>query len=444
MKAVVTRLTDEYVEAGGWQRLRGDRARWAAILFASRPGSDGRLPRWALRQLPGPPHEWPPRKASRENEHEAMEDVRAQRWRAVPLEFRMMLLDADRTLLFGNSDLVPQFDLEPAKVDGKTVGWLGVLPGPTINEGADIRFLESQRKTFLVIATLMVLLAAALALPLAGALTRRLREITHAARALANGRYDTRVAVSSQDELGQLARDMNELAKALARTEQSRRQWVADISHELRTPLSVLRGELEALQDGVRPLDAKAIDSLYADALRLGRLVDDLYDLTMSDLGALSYRKAAIEPLAVLEDDLAAMAGEFAEKHIAVRAHVGSDGEWRVNGDADRLSQLFRNVLTNTLRYTDAGGRLEIRTSRHDGRLLIEFHDTAPGVSPDELAKLFERFHRVESSRSRAHGGAGLGLAICRSIIEAHDGTITASPSTLGGIAIRIELPLLP
>ncbi len=442
--AVITRLTDEYVEAGGWQRLGGDRARWAAILFASRPGREGRLPHWARRQLPGLSRDWPPPRAHRDGGNEGAENARMRRPRIVPLEFRMMLLDTDRSLLFGNPNLVPRLDLEPITVDGKTVGWLGILPGPALNEVADIRFFESQRKTFLLIAALMVLLAAALSLPLAGAMMRRLREITNAARALANGHYDARAPVSSQDELGQLARDMNELAKALARTEQTRRQWVADISHELRTPLSVLRGELEALQDGVRTLDLKAIDSLYADTLRIGRLVDDLYDLARSDLGALRYRKAAVDPIAVLKSDLAAMADEFAEQQIEVRVDAGSDRKWRVNGDAGRLSQLFRNVLTNTLRYTDPAGQLEIRASRRDRHLLIEFLDTAPGVPEDEIAKLFERFHRVESSRSRAHGGAGLGLAICRSIVEAHDGTITASPSMLGGIAIRIELPLLP
>ena len=355
-----------------------------------------------------------------------------------------MLLDADRRLLFGEAARLADAELKPIMAAGATVGWLAVLPGPAIDELADIRFVARQRQTFVVIAAAMVLLAAALALPLAGAMTRRVREITGAARALASGQFDTRVAVTSGDELGQLARDVNELAKALARTEQGRRQWVADISHELRTPLAVLRGELEALQDGVRPLTMAAIDSLHADTLRLHRLVDDLNDLAMSDLGALSYRKTAVEPLAILREDLAALAGEFADRQIDVTLEPAPGPSLRINGDSGRLSQLFRNLLTNTLRYTDVGGRLVIRAGRSGYRLQLVFSDTAPGVPADDLPQLFERFHRVDASRNRASGGAGLGLAICRSIVEAHDGSITATASALGGLSILIDLPLLP
>lgn len=355
-----------------------------------------------------------------------------------------MLLDADRNLLFGDAARLAAAELHPIAAGDATVGWLAVLPGPAIDELADLRFVDRQRQTFVAIAAAMVLLAAALALPLAGAMTRRVREITGAARALASGQFDTRVAVTSGDELGQLGRDVNELAKALARTEQGRRQWVADISHELRTPLAVLRGELEALQDGVRPLTMAAIDSLHADALRLHRLVDDLNDLAMSDLGALSYRKTAVEPLAILREDLAALAGEFSDRRIDVALEPAAGPPLCINGDSGRLSQLFRNLLTNTLRYTDVGGRLVIRVTRSADRLQLAFSDTAPGVPAEDLPQLFDRFHRVEASRNRASGGAGLGLAICRSIVEAHDGSITAMASALGGLSIVIDLPLLP
>ena len=445
VKAVTTRLADEYAAAGGWQRLRGDRARWAQLLFSSRPGGADRSPRWVGRPLPGPPHQWPPHRGRAGAPEGQRGDSRhAGHARAAPLEFRLMLLDADRHLLFGEAARLADAELKPVIAAGATVGWLAVLPGPAIDELADIRFVARQRQTFVVIAAAMVLLAAALALPLAGAMTRRVREITGAARALASGHFDTRVAVTSGDELGQLARDVNELAKALARTEQGRRQWVADISHELRTPLAVLRGELEALQDGVRPLTMAAIDSLHADTLRLHRLVDDLNDLAMSDLGALSYRKTAVEPLAILREDLAALAGEFTDRQIDVTLEPTAGPSLRINGDSGRLSQLFRNLLTNTLRYTDVGGRLVIRVTRSGDQLQMAFSDTAPGVPADDLPRLFDRFHRVDASRNRASGGAGLGLAICRSIVEAHDGSITATASALGGLSVLIDLPLLP
>jgi two-component system sensor histidine kinase BaeS len=316
------------------------------------------------------------------------------------------------------------------------------LPGPALNELGEIQFLERQGKSFIIIATLMVLFSAALALPLAYTLVKPLKRITAASKSLALGRYEVRVPDHSNDELGQLARDFNELAKTLGQTEQNRRQWVADISHELRTPLSVLRGELEALQDGVRPLKRPAIDSLYADVMRLSRLVDDLYQLSMADLGALSYHKDSIDPVEILREDLSALEAEFRRREIEIVVNNRVADSVRLYGDCDRLSQLFRNLLNNSVRYTEQGGKLEIRIDRDDGYLILEFLDSAPGVPESELPRLFERFYRVERSRSRDLGGAGLGLALCRKIVEAHNGRIQAHLSPLGGLGIRIDLPL--
>jgi two-component system sensor histidine kinase BaeS len=329
-------------------------------------------------------------------------------------------------------------------VDGREVGYLGVLPGPALNQLADIRFVEDQKRAFLLIGAVMVLLAAAVAFFLAGAMTRRLREIARGARALAAGRYDTRVALHSSDELGQLALAFNDLGTALKQAEKSRQQWVVDISHELRTPLSTLRAELEALQDGVRVLDAGAVDTLHADVRRLERLVDDLYDLARSDLGALSYHKREVRPVAILEADLAALSGEFAQREIRVDREGLAGVGVRVHADPDRLSQLFRNLLTNTLRYTDSGGVLRVHARRAAQGLVIDFDDSAPGVPAGELEHLFDRFHRVERSRNRALGGAGLGLAICRNIAAAHGGTIDAQHSELGGLRVRLILPEAP
>ncbi|MCI0653989.1 MAG: ATP-binding protein, partial [Methylococcaceae bacterium] len=362
--------------------------------------------------------------------------------RYVPLSYRLMLLASDKSMIFGRKESVDRLSLNPIRVKGRTVGYVGVLPGPALNELGEIQFLERQGKSFVIIAVLMVLFSAGLALPLAHTLVRPLGRITAASKSLALGHYEVRVPVQSDDELGRLARDFNELARALGKTEQNRRQWVADISHELRTPLSVLRGELEALQDGVRPLERAAIDSLYADVMRLGRLVEDLYQLSMADLGALSYRKTAIDPVEILEDDLKALRNEFHRRDIKVTLTNRLDRIVALHADPDRLSQLFRNLLNNTLRYTDQGGKLKIRIDREGGNLVLEFQDSAPGVTEPELSRLFERFYRVEVSRSRNLGGAGLGLALCRSIVEAHNGRITARPSPFGGLGIRIDLPL--
>ena len=431
IQSMVERFGEHYRDDPEWTRLRGDRRLWMQILFADRPERGFRHKRWIPKPFRDSGTDWPPRPADSEPTR-----------RHVPLPFRVMLLAADKSLIFGRPEGLAHLALHRIAVDGESVGYLGVLPGPALNELGEIQFLERQGKSFVVIAILMVGFSAAIALPLAHTLVRPLGRITAASKSLAAGQYTVRVPVQSADELGRLARDFNELAQTLEKTEQNRRQWVADISHELRTPLSVLRGELEALQDGVRRLDRSAVDSLYADMMRLSRLVDDLYQLSMADLGALRYRKTRIDPVIVLRDDLSALGGEFQARNIVLTVTDRLENTVTVFADSDRLSQLFRNLLKNTLRYTDSGGTLEIVIERQAGNLVLQFLDSAPGVPEPELARLFERFYRVEGSRSRASGGAGLGLALCRNIVEAHAGRISAFPSPLAGLGIRVELPL--
>jgi two-component system sensor histidine kinase BaeS len=293
-----------------------------------------------------------------------------------------------------------------------------------------------------LIALATILVAGALAYPLSRRLSRPVAAFQTAARRLADGDFTARVPVSGDDELGRLGRDINALAESLERNEHARRRWVADISHELRTPLAVLRAEIEALQDGVRPLERAAVDSLHGDVLRLGRLVDDLYELSMTDLGALSYRKAEMDPAGLLEDDIDTLRGRFAAAGLELTLDNRLEGPARTLGDAHRLSQLFRNLLRNSLQYTDRGGALRVTLSRDGDRLLVDFRDTAPGVPPESLERLFERLYRVDSSRSRNTGGAGLGLAICRNIAEAHGGNLEARPAPEGGLWIRLTLPL--
>lgn len=354
----------------------------------------------------------------------------------------MMLLDEGRRLLIGRREDVDKLELTPIHALGRTVGFLGVLPGSLTDDKVELRFMERTTQVFLFIALMMLVLSAMVAAPLARRLVKPLRAVAVASRDLARGKYATRVEVASSDELGRLAEDFNELAVTLERNEQLRRQWVADISHELRTPLAVLRAELEALRDGVRPVTTDAVSSLHHEVLQLARLVNDLYELSMSDLGALSYRKTITDAAELLRDDLDGMAGEFSRKNISVEFDAPeAGGAPLVMADPERLSQLFRNLMTNSLRYTDAGGQLRVRVRREGLSLVLYFEDSAPAVPEGELARLFERFYRVEASRNRALGGAGLGLAICRNIAEAHDGRITAAASELGGLMLRIELP---
>lgn len=415
VERLVEQLAEIYADEGGWDGVRQNRMRWWRLLAEPR----GFEPH-AMGERPG---------------HRSGRGPRE-------MDTGLALLDADRSVLLGRGADPARLSLTPILVEGRTVGFVGRLPGPTLREVVDVRFVEAQRRSFLWIALLVGVLAVALAWPLANTLVRPLQRITQAARSLAAGRFATRVSVSGNDELSDLGRDFNAMAQTLERTETARRQWMADISHELRTPLTLLRAELEAMQDGVRPLSPEGIASLQADVTRLNRLVEDLYQLSMTDLGALSYQKRPVDPVGLLRDDVDALSGEFERHGLQIDVRDALTGTVTLQADPDRLAQLFRNLMHNSLRYTDAGGRLEIAVSRSAERLVIDFCDSAPGVPEDALAQLFERFYRVEASRNRAHGGAGLGLAICRNIVEAHDGRIEARPSPLGGVCIHIELPV--
>lgn len=241
-----------------------------------------------------------------------------------------------------------------------------------------------------------------------------------------------------------LAADFNLLARTLAHNEQCRRQWVADTSHELRTPLAVLRSEVEALLDGVREPTPERLRSLHGEIMALSKLVDDLFELSLYDLGNLKYRMEPLNPVGIPAEVVSGFRSRFEAKNIALKPLNQHIAKITVLGDAQRLRQLFGNLLENRLRYTDAGGACEIAVRQAETMAMPEVSDSAPAVPESACTQLFERFYRVDSSRSRRLGGAGLGLAICRNIVEAHGGGIRAQVSHLGGLSVRVELPLLP
>ncbi|WP_420853045.1 ATP-binding protein [Spiribacter vilamensis] len=291
-----------------------------------------------------------------------------------------------------------------------------------------------------MIAAVSVALAALLGLLLARGFLAPVRRVATATRILADGDLTTRVSELRRDELGQLARDFNRLAETLEHNERLRREVMSDLSHELRTPVSVLRGELEAIEDGVRPLTAETVAGLQESVATLGRLIDDLYELSLADAGALSYRMGMVELAGLLSDLAEHWQSRFDEAGLALELALPAD-PITVRGDRRRLEQLWTNLLQNNLRYTDPGGRARLRLEADDEGATVRLEDSAPVVPEPALERIFERLYRVEGSRSRASGGAGLGLAIGRSIVEAHGGSIEAYPSPLGGLGIRVWLP---
>lgn len=355
---------------------------------------------------------------------------------------RLTVLDGARALVVGNPEVGPEAMLRPVKVGERVVGWVGRTPLRRLTSAAEESFEAQQSRAAWGTAALALALAAAFALVLARAFLVPVKRIAEATHRLAGGNYGTRVPAHTEDELGRLAVDFNRLAETLERNETLRRRFMADVSHELRTPLAVLSVELEALEDGVRPLTREALASLRSEVSALGKLVDDLNQLALADVGALAYRKATLDLAPLVEQALDSYRERFAQQGLAVEASCERAAP--VFGDRDRLTQMLRNLLENSARYTERGGRVRVSVRPEGGQVTIDFDDSPPGVPAEALPHLFERFYRVESSRNRASGGAGLGLAISRSIALAHGGDIAASPSPLGGLRVSVHLPAAP
>jgi two-component system sensor histidine kinase BaeS len=430
---LVSRLEENYARNGNWDFLRRDPTIWQRLVTESMP-MEGEVP-------PGPPPGLPGGMAP-------LEDISPPGGSLPPpppppsFHGPYFLLDAGRKPLSGPSSFPPDAELKPIRNKGAVVGYLGLIARREMADIRQLTFVKEQRLVLLLVAVMLVFLTAGLSFPLARRLVRPIRALANATRRLAAGEYSSRVPETTNDELGRLARDFNALAITLEENERARRQWVADISHELRTPLAILRGEVEAIQDGIREPSPDSIRSLHGEVMRLNRLVDDLYQLSMADLGALTYRKENIDPADPLSDSLSFYREEFLRKKIAVEEDIPRLEPATVFGDKERLRQLFTNILDNSLKYTDEGGKLFVRLNCRDHNALVDIEDSAPGVPERDLERLFERLYRVEASRNREAGGAGLGLAICRSIVEAHAGSIVARPSKLGGVWIRVALPL--
>jgi len=439
MEALLPVLAATWQQQGGWHCFKDNPRQWPRLL---RPGGPSRISgTTADCERADDRERLPPPAAA----------TAASRPPAPPesdltgVNLRLALLDEQRGFIAGNPQIGTTVGddalLRPVQVDGRTVGWVALVPFQNVSTAAAQRFAEQQLWASWVIGGLTIALAAAVAMLLARRFIAPLTRIARGTHALAAGQYDTRIEAGSGDELGQLADDFNRLALALQRNEGLRRAFIADVSHELRTPLAVLRGELEALEDGVRAVTPESIRSLQAETAILGKLVDDLYELSLADVGALRYRMAALDVAELLREIVQPWHERYGQRGLALELAL-PDAPLGVIADEGRLGQLFGNLLENSLRYTDAGGRLRISATIADAVLLLRFDDSAPGVADAALAQLFDRFYRVESSRNRATGGAGLGLAISLKIAEAHGGSLHAAASPLGGLRVELRLPL--
>lgn len=238
-----------------------------------------------------------------------------------------------------------------------------------------------------------------------------------------------------------LAEAFNSLATSLRDLDSGHRQWVADTSHELRTPIAVLRAQVEAFQDGVHEITPRNLEVLHSEIMALSKLVDDLHWLAKYDVGQIRSQASALDINQTLQDVLESFEERRQAKEIALDNQVPNEEKLIIDGDSSRIRQVITNLVENSLRYTNKGGTIRISHSRSGKTLKLFFEDTEPGVPDELLPKLFDRFFRVESSRSRTMGGSGLGLAICLNNMQMLGGTIEASHSAMGGLKIELSLP---
>lgn len=422
MEAVLPRFQQAWAEQGHWGYLRGRADLWFNLVGVGPrrpPPSDGSVP-----QL-----------SASERELLATDLLGAGR--------RIGLLDAQRQHVVGFPLILAGSVEREIVVQGQTVGWLTIAPVQTFTDEAALRLQRGLLHASLATGAVALLLAALIAWWLSRSLLAPVRAVAQATHRLAAGEHDTRVPVQGQGEVAQLAQDFNALAQALARTQQQRRAYMADVSHELRTPLAVLRGGLEALEDGVHAPTPENLRALQAEVGQLTQLVNDLHELALADVGALRYHPTDIDLGPLLTRQLSALAQACQDKGLALEHQLTESGLW-VHADAARLQQLLHNLLGNTVRHTDRGGQVRLLLRADGTHALLQIDDSAPGVPADQLPLLFERFFRADASRNRASGGSGLGLAICRSIVLAHGGSIEAGPSPWGGVCMRVRLPLKP
>ena len=423
------RLSAAYGQHGDWQFLRDDPRQFGELVephptpdagLRDEPFGDERPPPPLSRDdRPPPNHRLPPHGPP-------------------GLMPRLSLFDAGGAIVVGNPLSSNEAATMPIELNGKLIGQLRLASLPQLSDATQLAFARTQANSALVAGTALLIGALLLAFALARWLLAPVRALTAGTRALADGDYAQRIAATRNDELGALARDFNHLAQSLESNRDARRKWGADIAHELRTPLSILRGEIQALQDGVRPLSRQALDSLHAECERLGSLIEDLYQLSLADAGALDYRFELLDLAEMVRDAIAPQRAAFADIGLSIEESLS---RILVRGDERRLAQLVDNLLANARRYTDAPGRVCVEVTHRDNEAQLIVEDTPPGVPDAALPLLFDRLYRVETSRARNAGGAGLGLAICRAIVQAHGGSIEAAHSKLGGLRIVVRLP---
>jgi signal transduction histidine kinase len=306
-----------------------------------------------------------------------------------------------------------------------------------------VDFRASFNEALMYAALAAMLVALALSLVFSRNVIAPVSAMSQATQRIADGRYDERVQVYGRDELAQLATRFNKMAERLDQVESMRRRLIGDVSHELRTPLTAIKGSMEGLMDGVLPATDETYQQIHAEADRLNRLVDDLQELSRVEARAYQLDIRSLDVSALIQTVTKRLAPHFESKQISLDLELASNLP-HILADEDRAVQILTNLTGNALQYTPESGRIIISAKRFNSEVQISINDTGIGIPPEHLSNIFDRFYRVDKSRSRqSGGGSGIGLTIARSLIEAHGGRIWVESAGQGeGSTFTFTLPI--
>jgi signal transduction histidine kinase len=316
---------------------------------------------------------------------------------------------------------------------------------------AELVFLNSFRNSLILSVLICSLIALGLGTLLGTIFTRPIRKLTSAARKLSDGDLSQRVAITTRDEIQDLAYAFNQMAESLGQKEQGRKQLLADIAHELRNPITVIQGNLEAWLDGVTTPTPTNIASVHNETLHLGRLVTDLRDLSLAEAGQLRLNMESADLSEVIRAEISALTIHAEENQVNLHATYGA-GLPGIHVDVQRIRQVLRNLIINSLKFTPPGGSIEITAEmlpldeQHRSRFIrVAVTDTGTGIAPQDLPHMFTHFFKADPSRHRngAGSGSGLGLAIVKQLVEAHGGEVGVRSEQGHGACFFFTLPVI-
>ncbi|CAD9195920.1 MAG: sensor histidine kinase efflux regulator BaeS [Acinetobacter sp.] len=353
------------------------------------------------------------------------------------LSSRLSLYDANRQFVVGEPSDIP-VSYRPIMVNNKVVGYLGLKPVLDQDDALSINFFSNQKRYLLLVYGLTFLTSLIAALLLATYFKKPIQRLLNATRELTKGHYQHQVKINRNDELGDLSTEINQLAVILDQHERSRRQWVADTSHELKTPLAVLQAQIEAMQDGIRKPTPEHFEAMLRQVTSLKKLTQDLADLAQAEAQQLTCYLAEVNPWNVVLQEVENFKPKFAQANLSIS--VQGEGA-NLQLDIDRFKQIMVNLLGNSIRYTEAGGEVRVHTEQSATHWSVIVDDSPFGLTDEQLARLGERFYRVDDSRTRSTGGTGLGLALSGKIAQALGGKLSFEHSPLGGLRCKLTFP---